>query len=1007
MAKGVFACRSSALPWRLAGAWFTVPAAAVILCLGFAAPDHLQALTINPSLGYSSYLGGSGLDVVQAVAVDGAGNIYVAGYTNSADFPLAGAAQPALGGGTCGTSADPFPCPDAFVAKFDPTGTILIYATYLGGSGEDYGVALAVDPATGEAYVAGHTNSHDFPVVGAFQVASGGGVDAFVAKISADGARVEYATYLGGSGDDFGQGIAVSGGRAVVAGFTASPNFPTTAGAAQPFFGGVYDAFVARISADGSGLEFSTYLGGSGQDLAFGVVVDSQGRAHVAGWTDSGDFPTVSALQSTLKAGTCGSSLNPFPCPDAFVSQLSEAGSALTYSTYFGGSHADYAFGIALDGEGAVYLTGQTTSTDLPVTPEAFQTSGGGTTVDAFVSKLSPVSGELAYSTYLGGLGADSGLAIAVDGQGDAYVAGSTHGGGFPVSYPVQAESGGFFDAFLAKVNPAGTALIFSTYLGGSGNERARAAAVGAAGNAWVAGETFSTDFPLTDDALQPAYGGGSFEGFVSRFADLGRPVVSPRELSHVFADQEIGTVSEPLDVKLENRGDAALLVGNSVVEGDYGQTNDCPASLAGGESCTVSITFTPSDFGVRAGRVAIEHNAEGSPFVVNLAGNGIAAPSVRLSTTSLDFGEVPLGATSAPQSVEISNGGQAELVFSSISASGDFSASHTCGAPVAVDGGCSISVTFSPQTPWVHVQTLTLVDNAPGSPHVVTLTGTGLGPEMSVEPAKVDFGSQPVGSSTSPTTIRVANTGNEPLEITDIRATGDFSQTNACGTALPPGGECTLNITFIPSFPGEHRGSVDILNSSPEDSKSVALAGLGADFALTAAQKTLSVTAGQSATMSLTLTPLYGFVGEVSLACVGAPLLSTCTVEPAKVALNGTGEVTTTLTVQTTAASLAPPRHRVQRWPALLNGIGRVSALSMALAVWILAALSLRRRRSIPFAAAVLSAFLWASCGGGAVAPPPPAPSQPGTPIGTYTLTVEASFGARAHSETITLTVR
>jgi hypothetical protein len=283
----------------------------------------------------------------------------------------------------------------------------------LGGSGDDYGAAIAVDTA-GAAYITGYTNSTDLAAVRAFQSGHGGGVcgtspntfpcfDAFVVKLSREGSSLAYSSYLGGSADDYGQGIAVDAeGRAIVSGFTASSDFPLERALQDQFGGGSYDAFVSKLSAVGSALVYSTYLGGSGDDFGARLAVDTAGNAYATGSTNWPDFVTSQALQPAYAGGTCGALSSTFPCFDAYAVKLDPQGS-IAYSTYLGGSGGDYGYGIAVDSTGSAYLTGQTTSVDFPVTWHAFQTAGGGTSTDAFVTKLRPDGAAAAYSTYLGG----------------------------------------------------------------------------------------------------------------------------------------------------------------------------------------------------------------------------------------------------------------------------------------------------------------------------------------------------------------------------------------------------------------------------------------------------------------------------------------------------------------------------------------------------------------------------------------------------------------------------
>jgi hypothetical protein len=439
--------------------------------------DKARPLVIDPVLAYATFLGGSGFeDAAMAVAVDPAGNAYVTGYTDSADFPTAGTpAQPSFGGGSS----------DAFVAKLSPT-SALVYCTYLGGSGDDAGYGIAVD-AAGNAYVTGSTGSTDFPTAGTpSQPANAGRSDAFLVKLDGFSSLV-YSTYLGGSDFDHGHAIAVGPtGDAYVTGDTNSSDFPTAGTPSQPSPGGFGDAFVARLGPT-SGLVYSTYLGGLGFEWARGIAVDAPGNTYVVGGTEATDFPT--AGNPVQPEGSGGG--------DAFVTKLSPT-SSLLYSTYLGGSgYVEGADGVAVDAAGDVYVTGITESTDFPIAGPPFQgTYGGGG--DAFVTKLSLTSG-LVYSSYLGGSGGDRGESIVVDPAGAAHVTGRTQSTDFPTAgIPFQPNNGGSQDAFVAKVSPT-SHLVYSTYLGGSYYDSGESIATDAAGNAYVAGSTQSTE---TGDAF-------------------------------------------------------------------------------------------------------------------------------------------------------------------------------------------------------------------------------------------------------------------------------------------------------------------------------------------------------------------------------------------------------------------------------------------------------------------------------------------------------------------------
>jgi Beta-propeller repeat len=447
--------------------------------------DARRALVIDPVLAYSTYLGGSGDDLAYAIAVDAAGSAYVTGYTSSIDFPTAGPYQ----GNRAGN--------DVFVTKFSPDGASVVYSTYLGGGDDETGFGVAVD-AVGSAYVAGFTSSTDFPTANPYQTDQGGD-DAFVAKLAPAGNALQYSTYLGGgdldigfavavdgaggayvtgttlstdfptqdpfqtgpvvqnevfvtklapsggtlvfstylvgNGGDIGSGIAVDGdGSAYVTGTTSSTNFPT----ASPYQLNQpgEDAFVTRLAPAGSGLVFSTYLGGSGDDGANGVAVDGAGSAYVTGATSSAAFPTAGPYQTDQ------------PGMDAFATKLSPSGDSLAYSTYLGGSGADLGHAIAVDGSGSAYVVGDTVSPDFP-TEDSFHAYEG--LKDAYVTKLGPSGSALVYSTYLGGKGDDEAHGVARDGVGNAYVVGFTVSGDFPTRNPYQSVQP-LTNAFVAKL---------------------------------------------------------------------------------------------------------------------------------------------------------------------------------------------------------------------------------------------------------------------------------------------------------------------------------------------------------------------------------------------------------------------------------------------------------------------------------------------------------------------------------------------------------------------------
>ncbi len=436
----------------------------------------------------ATYLGGGVNDYGWGIAVDNSGNTYVTGFTNSTDFPTGQAFQ--------GTNAGN---EDAFVSKLAPGGTALVYSTYLGGTGVDRGLGIAVD-GSGNAYVTGRCDSSDFPTVQPINGTLGGSRDAFVSKLAPSGTALTYSTYLGGGAVEQGKGIALDGsGNAYVTGYTESTDFPTV----QPIngtLGGSRDAFVSKLAPSGTALTYSTYLGGGNKDRGARIAVDVSGNAYVTGRTNSIDFPTAQPFQGALSSNY-----------DVFVSKLAPSGTALTYSTYLGGAGDDQSKGLALDGSGNAYVTGISNSTDFP-TGQAFQGTNAGD-YDAFVSKLASSGTALIYSTYLGGTGTDEGNGIALDPSGKAYVAGKSNSTNFPTVQPFQGTNAGDYDAFFSKLSSSGTALVYSTYLGGAGTDQGNRIASDGSGNAYVTGSTNSTDFP-TRQAYQGTNAGG-YDAFV------------------------------------------------------------------------------------------------------------------------------------------------------------------------------------------------------------------------------------------------------------------------------------------------------------------------------------------------------------------------------------------------------------------------------------------------------------------------------------------------------------
>ena len=443
--------------------------------------DHSSKLLIDPTLTFSSYVGGSGFDAIYGLTADSSGNLYLVGETSSASL---------WSNTSLGRSSR-----DAFIVKLNSTASEILYTVYLGGGGNDSGRGIAMDSG-GNLYVAGLTASTDFPTTtGAFSESLSGQEGAFVAKLNPAG-NLLYSTYLGGVTSGSSIGIAVdNSSEAYVAGQTGSPSFPVTSGAIQGTYGGgASDCFVTKLNAAGSALVYSTFLGGSGLDACTGIALDSASYAYVSGMTYSANFPVLNPLQALN--GTA----------NAFVSKMNPSGTTLVYSTYIGGSNIDEATAIAVDSSGSAYITGASSSIDFPVTPGVLQTSLKGA-YNAFASKLAPAGTSLLFSTFIGGSGSDTATSVAVARLGTVVIGGFTSSPDFPVVGGVQSVLEGAFDAFMITLDSQASQPLFSSYFGGSGDDRAYAAAI-VGNNAYLAGSTASSNFP-TMAAIQPYLNSG------------------------------------------------------------------------------------------------------------------------------------------------------------------------------------------------------------------------------------------------------------------------------------------------------------------------------------------------------------------------------------------------------------------------------------------------------------------------------------------------------------------
>jgi len=507
---------------------------AVVYGFAVGAYDRARTLVLDPTiLVYCGYVGGPNFDYVYGVAADKKGNAYIAGYTSSMnpDFPVK--VGPDLSFNRGGT--------DAFVAKVNAAGTALDYCGFIGGADNDYAYGIAVDDA-GNAYVTGYTASTEatFPVFKGPDLTHNGNLDVFVAKVNAAGTALDYCGYIGGAGPDFGRGIAVdAAGNAYVTGntFSTEATFPVAAGS-DLSQNGQSDAFIAKVEADGKGLAYCGFVGGSGQDIGRGIAVDATGNAYITGSTNSTEttFPVVEGPKTTALGDL-----------DAFVTKVGADGTEFVFSGFISGSSEDVGTGIAVDAEGNAYVTGYTASDEnsFPVTFGPDVTHNGGFH-DAFVAKVYFTGSSLVYCGYIGGGGYDAGTGIVVDERGYAYVTGYTSSPAttFPEAVGPSLTFSGSFDAFVAKVYVTGANLMFCGYVGGAGSDLGQGLALDetGTGNVFLAGSTFSTEsgFPalVGPDLSQH----GNRDGFVAQINEISLVVTSPNggEVVHYGFTHEI-----------------------------------------------------------------------------------------------------------------------------------------------------------------------------------------------------------------------------------------------------------------------------------------------------------------------------------------------------------------------------------------------------------------------------------------------------------------------------------
>ncbi len=921
------------------------------------------------------------------------------------------------------------------VAKYDLSeplivDPVLVYSTYLGGELDDTAAAIAVD-SLGKAVVTGTTFSLHFPTTaGAFTpspLASNPNGVVFVTRMDPTGTHQVYSSYVGGSGGDSGFGVALdAAGHIYVAGQTSSTDFPTTTNALKPGpnagnVNGTSFIFEIDPTVAGSGsLVYSSYLGGTQgvSETANGIATDKNGLVYVVGLTASqpgtalANFPVTAstALQPTAPTGIATGT--------AFLAKLdtTQLGAAsLIYSTYLGGNGAhaaspgpgfsDAGFGVAEDSAGNTYVAGTTGSTDFPTTTgTAFQPTvpAGNTGGTAFVSRFDTTkagAASLLYSTYLGGDAADFGGAIALGSSNVAYVTGTTKSLLFrttPGAFQTTGNSNGIAFISLVDTSLTGAAsLKYSTFLSGSQTNTAFGIATDASGNAYVAGATQGSDFPVTKGAFQRAPANLSQgEGFVTKLNPAGMGAADLVYSTYFGGSGNGPTFDEVFAI-------AVVPVSNNAVI----------AGVTASSAATFPVVPIPGAF-----QTAL--NGASDAFVAELT----LQRTLTVSPLSLTFGPQLIGTPTAAQTVTVSNNTTTAIAFTGVAISGgapaaantDFTLpSNTCGTSIAAGASCTISVVFTPSVAAVETANLVITDADSTSPQTVSLTGTGTSSALTVAPLSLAFGSQPVGTATAAQTVTLTNNSNAAIAFTGAVVSGgapaaansDFTTTTTCAGSIAVGTPCTISVVFKPSVASAETANLVITDGDSTSPQTVTLSGTGTSttapsFTLAASPTTLTVSQGTSGTFKVTVTPGGGFNQAVALACTGAPANSTCTAAPTSVTPgDGVTAVTAMVTVATTAPSFVAPPISLPGTPLFS---WRIVPLLLAFSLLLFLARRQRFAVRLGMTAATVAFLALAGCGG---SHPVHVPSG-GTPKGTSTLTVAGTSGSLTSSATVTLTV-
>jgi hypothetical protein len=770
-----------------------------------------KQLVVDPVLSYSTLIGANNNTTVLGVAADESGDMYITGTTFATNYPTVKAFQSKNNGTT-----------NIFVTKLNPSGDTILYSTYLGGSSFDNAAGIAVD-SSGSAYVTGTAASSDFPTTpGAFMTSCYEFCNTpFVSKFLSDGTLV-FSTYMGGSNSPA-HAIAVDGaGEAYIAGDTASNDLPTTPGSFEPVYPGpictsCYNGYVEKLNSTGSALIYSSYFGavptiGTPSTLGSGIAIDASGSAYLVGATTA--IPTLNPIQATDVNG-------PFQ-PNAFITKFSPDGSTLEYSTYLGGyspfffeEAGDFATSVAVDSSGNAHVAGTSSSCDFPLSLNALSTACVLTEYDQkiFALALNPTGSQILFSTFLASGNTPS---IAVDAEGNSYVAGNTTSNNFPILNPIEntsQQSGS--TTFVTELDLSGK-LKFSTYFGSTYGATSAGIALDSKGGIYIAGGG-QGDFPL----LNPIHSQILQTTYYTIFASK----ISPSKAAQFSLAPRVSPI-----FAFRNVSSSPLTIDSIVPSSNFTMAGNCGSSLAPGAGCT--LILEGADDHRTSGTVTITTNASSKPETLTLSksptGDGSVGALVSAFPTYLQFQPQLIGTTSRSQKITLQNAGTQATTITGIALGqpSAFNQTNNCPTTLTPSTACTISVTYTATTP-ADYNTITIGFN--GEPAIsVAVNGYGASSSIALSTNSVQFGNQTVGAPGVARIMNVQNASAVPTTAPAISVSSGFTETNTCTGVLAPSAGCRVSVSFMPSGNQNATGTLTANGYGPGGPQTVSLSATG-----------------------------------------------------------------------------------------------------------------------------------------------------------------------------------